>query len=100
MTNSTKEESATKESVTPNLTQAENTGEQPMENPQLTVSDLQLLARIVDLASRRGAFQASELTQVGAAYNKLAAFLAFVDQSQNKDGESESGESKEEATAE
>lgn len=62
------------------------------ENPQLTVADLQLLSRIVDLASRRGAFQASELTQVGSAYNKLAAFLQFVDNSK-KEGEEEGTES-------
>ena len=48
---------------------------------QLTVNDLQLLAQIVDLASRRGAFQAPELAQVGGAYNKLAAFLAYVEAS-------------------
>lgn len=62
------------------------------ENPQLTVADLQLLSRIVDLASRRGAFQASELTQVGNAYNKLAAFLQFVDNSK-KEGEEEGTDS-------
>ena len=46
---------------------------------QLTINDLQLLARIVDLASRRGAFQAPELTQVGEAYDKLAGFLAYIE---------------------
>jgi hypothetical protein len=51
---------------------------------QLTVADLQLLAKIVDLASRRGAFQAAELSNVGEAYNKLAAFLAWVDSEEEK----------------
>jgi hypothetical protein len=58
-----------------------------LEPVQLTVSDLQLLARIVDLASRRGAFQAGELSQVGEAYNKLAGFLAYVESVQAKDKE-------------
>lgn len=56
----------------------------PLEPVTLTIVDLQLLARIVDLASRRGAFQANELTQVGEAFDKLAGFLAYVD-SQSKE---------------
>lgn len=58
-----------------------------MEPVQLTIADLQLLARIVDLASRRGAFQAGELSQVGAAYNKLSGFLSYVESVQKKDTE-------------
>jgi hypothetical protein len=58
-----------------------------MEPVQLTIADLQLLARIIDLASRRGAFQAGELSQVGDAYNKLAGFLAYVDAAQKKEAE-------------
>ena len=56
-----------------------------MEPVQLTIADLQLLARIVDLASRRGAFQAAELSQVGDAFNKLAGFLTYVESVQKKD---------------
>jgi len=66
-------------------------GEEPtktsVEPVQLTIADLQLLARIVDLASRRGAFQAGELSQVGDAYNKLAGFLTYVESVQKKDEE-------------
>jgi hypothetical protein len=58
-----------------------------MEPVQLTIADLQLLARIVDLASRRGAFQAGELSQVGDAYNKLSGFLAYVESTQKKEEE-------------
>ncbi len=56
-----------------------------MEPVQLTIADLQLLSRIVDLASRRGAFQAGELSQVGDAYNKLTGFLAYVESVQKKE---------------
>ena len=56
-----------------------------IEPVQLTIADLQLLGRIVDLASRRGAFQAGELSQVGDAYNKLNSFLAYVESVQKKD---------------
>lgn len=65
--------------------QAEAPAATTAEPVQLTVNDLQVLARIVDLASRRGAFQAAELKQVGEAYEKLASFLAFVESSQKKE---------------
>ena len=56
-----------------------------VEPVQLTIADLQLLSRVVDLASRRGAFQAGELSQVGEVYNKLAGFLTYVESVQKKD---------------
>ena len=58
-----------------------------IEPVQLTIADLQLLGRIIDLASRRGAFQAAELSQVGDAYTKLSGFLAYVESVQTKDAE-------------
>jgi hypothetical protein len=74
--------------VTQEVTQETVATEAPtttsIEPVQLTIADLQLLARIVDLASRRGAFQAAELTQVGEAYNKVAGFLAYVESVQTK----------------
>lgn len=63
-----------------------------VEPVQLTIADLQMLARIVDLASRRGAFQAGELSQVGDAYNKLTGFLAFVESTQKKEAEAATAE--------
>jgi len=48
-----------------------------MEN-NITVADLNLLKNIIDLASTRGAFQASEMTQIGTVYDKLTAFLEAV----------------------
>ena len=56
-----------------------------VEPVQLTIADLQLLSRIVDLASRRGAFQAGELSQVGDVFNKLTGFLSYVESVQSKD---------------
>ena len=58
-----------------------------IEPVQLTIADLQLLGRIIDLASRRGAFQANELSQVGDAFNKLSGFLAYVESVQTKETE-------------
>lgn len=64
--------------------------EATLEPVQLTIADLQLLARIVDLASRRGAFQAAELSQVGESFNKLSSFLAYVEGVQKKEVEAAS----------
>ena len=70
--------------VAPEATAETTTTVEPV---QLTIADLQLLARILDLSSRRGAFQAGELSQVGDAYNKLAGFLAYVESVQTKEEE-------------
>lgn len=81
------------QSVTPSAETPTTTSVEPV---QLTIADLQLLARIVDLASRRGAFQAGELSQVGDAYNKLAGFLSYVESVQKKE---ETEKSQEETSA-
>jgi len=52
---------------------------------ELTFNDLKMLASIIDLASKRGAFQAADLSIVGDAFNKLTAFLKYVDSMQQKD---------------
>lgn len=48
----------------------------------ISLNDLQLLLQIVDLASNRGAFRGAELTQVGAIFDKLNAFLSFIAEQQ------------------
>ena len=53
----------------------ENTNTQPTD---ITIADLDLLRQIVDLASGRGAFKGSELSQVGEVYNKLTRFLELA----------------------
>lgn len=59
-----------------------------MENLSITVTDLNTLRGIIDLASSRGAFRAAEMTQVGEIYNKLTAFLeAVVAQAQAQEAE-------------
>ena len=46
--------------------------------PELTIQDLGNLRAIIDVASQRGAFRAAEFAAVGAAFNKLNAFLDAV----------------------
>ena len=49
-----------------------------MENQSITVSDLDTLRNIINLACTRGAFQANEVKQVGELYEKLTTFLEAV----------------------
>ena len=54
---------------------------------QLTIADLQTLAQAIDIASRRGAYGAAEMADVGAVYKKLSGFLqAIADQRQEAEG--------------
>ena len=54
----------------------------------ISLQDLQVLLQIVDLASSRGAFRGAELTQVGAIFDKLNAFLSFIaEQQKNREEE-------------
>lgn len=57
----------------------------PVEGPnpaqdgaQLTIADLQALASVIDVAVRRGAFGAGEVTEVGAIFDKLSGFLKVI----------------------
>ena len=49
-----------------------------MENKEITITDLNLLKDIVDLASTRGAFRAAEMKEIGEVYDKLTSFLDAV----------------------
>ena len=48
----------------------------------ISLSDLQNLLQIVDIAAERGAFKAAEFTQVGAVRDKLSTFLESVAEAQ------------------
>jgi len=52
-------------------------------NANINIDDLNEIRNIIDLATTRGAFQASELSRVGNIYDRLTAFLeAIVAQAQ------------------
>lgn len=61
---------------------SENTNE--TSTPELTIADLQNLRVVIDIASRRGAFSAVEMTSVGSVYDKLNAFLNAVAPAETK----------------
>jgi hypothetical protein len=56
----------------------DTTQQQTAEQPQLGVADLQNLRTLLDVASRRGAFAASEMTSVGAVFDRLNTFLNAI----------------------
>jgi len=51
--------------------------EQPA-GPDLNINDLLAVRSVMEVASQRGAFKASELESVGKIYNKLNNFLESV----------------------
>ena len=53
------------------------TTEQPT-TAELTISDLNAVKSIIDVASSRGAFKPTEMVTVGQTYIKLVAFLDQV----------------------
>ena len=57
---------------------AQTTAPAPAPAPELNISDLQNLKSIVELATRRGAFAASELSSVGGVFDRLSNFLNSV----------------------
>jgi len=61
----------------------------------LTLRELDQLAQVIDLGSQRGAYRAGELEVVGALYNKLVAFLSYVQSQQQAAAEAESAETEE-----
>lgn len=58
--------------------QVEQTQEAAASAPDLTITDLQNLRAIIDVASTRGAFKAAEMAAVGTVFNKLDTFLNAV----------------------
>jgi hypothetical protein len=46
-----------------------------VQAPQLALGDIEGCIKIIDIVTKRGAFEGSELADVGAVRNRLAAFL-------------------------
>ena len=56
----------------------QDTAPAPAATPDLTIQDLGNLRAIIDVASQRGAFRATEMAAVGTTFNKLNDFLNAV----------------------
>ena len=59
----------------------------------IQIADLQSVLNIIDLASKRGAFGASELTQVGSVADKISSFLSVIAKQQKEKAEAEASAS-------
>ena len=80
----TEEKKKVEEKPTAEATASATAGTEPKADPMaLSIGDLKNLQSILDVASKRGAFGASEMAGVGFIYNKLTAFLQKVEQQQN-----------------
>lgn len=60
---------------------------QEQEPVQLTLNDIATFVQIVDIASRRGAFEGRELQGVGGLRNKVEVFLQQQAQAQGQNPE-------------
>lgn len=49
--------------------------EEEVKAPQLALGDIEGCIKIIDIVTKRGAFEGSELADVGAVRNRLSAFL-------------------------
>lgn len=55
----------------------------------IQIADLQSVLNIIDLASKRGAFGAAELTQVGSVADKISNFLSVIAKQQKEKADAE-----------
>lgn len=62
--------------------------QQPTQQPELSISDLQNLKTLIDVAVRRGAFGANEMTSIGTVYDRLNNFLVATQSVTNPQTES------------
>jgi hypothetical protein len=51
---------------------------QTQEQPQVTIADLTMAVRVIDLATERGGFRGPELSTVGAVRDRIARFVDAV----------------------
>ena len=63
----------TEEKIEPTLTEEVAP---PVENPGLSLNDITACVSIIDIVTKRGAFEGPEMADVGAVRNRLATFLA------------------------
>ena len=54
---------------------SKNMSEETQPEPEINLGDFNAVIRIIDVASKRGAFEGAELSSVGAVRDKLASFV-------------------------
>ena len=53
----------------------------------LTLGTIQIVLQIIDVCSKRGAFRAEELEEVGKTFNQLKAFVEYVTKQEQENKE-------------
>ena len=61
-------------------TETDRTAPVPAEARDLSLSDINACVSIIDIVTKRGAFEGPEIADVGAVRNRLAAFLKAATQ--------------------
>ena len=59
------------------LMSEKNTNNENVQTPDVNLGDMDAILRIIDVASKRGAFEGPELSSVGAIRDRVAAFVDF-----------------------
>lgn len=54
-------------------------------SPKISISELAVAANLIDVAVQRGAYTVKEIKQVGETYEKLASFVKYVAEQQEKE---------------
>jgi hypothetical protein len=54
----------------------------PAAAPELNINDLVAMRNVIDVVTKRGAFQANELSSVGQLFDKLSTFLDAAQKAQ------------------
>ncbi len=75
---------------------ANETDQQP-EAPQLSLHDIASTIKIIDVVSKRGAFEGAEMADVGTLRNRLVAFLEATQPAEEVEEETPEEETPEEA---
>jgi len=72
---------------------AKETDQQPeAEAPQLSLHDIASTIKIIDVVSKRGAFEGAEMEDVGTLRNRLVAFLEATQPAEEAEEEEETPE--------
>ena len=60
-----------------------------MNETTVSIAEIAVLKQAVEIASRRGAFQANEMSTIGHAYDKISSWLANIEEQDQADSEGE-----------
>lgn len=59
------------------------------EDVQLSIQDIAFAAKVIEVASQRGAIRAEEMDEVGTVYKRLVAFVQAAQPAEQQDEDQE-----------